>query len=188
MFNDGSFTSEKNETYMVEDDENENENEDEDDEDDEETVEDRQFENEDDEETVEDRQVENEDDEETVKDRQVIVNTSVHQLTTWYKPDPIRIHMENSEITVIADEQTALTAGFTVGDDNPINYSTLHNFRPPEDAFEDVWYLRGSTIPCSFRSSRNFLKIPRIFLILNEVYIFITDGGLLIYLNKCRNT
>ena len=69
------------------------------------------------------------DDEESVEDRQVKLNTTVHQLTTWYNPDPLKVHMENTEIAVIADEQMALTAGFTDGDDNSVNFAQVKNHK-----------------------------------------------------------
>ena len=37
--------------------------------------------------------------------------------------------MENTEIAVIANEQMALTAGFTDGDDNPVNYAQVKNHK-----------------------------------------------------------
>jgi hypothetical protein len=49
------------------------------------------------------------------------LNTTVHQITTWFNPDPLKVHMENTKIAVISDEQFALTAGFTDGSNDPVN-------------------------------------------------------------------
>ena len=41
----------------------------------------------------------------------------------------MKVHLENTEVAVIANEQMALTAGFTDGDDNPVNYAQVKNHK-----------------------------------------------------------
>ena len=68
-------------------------------------------------------------DDDSVESRNVKLSTQVRQLTTSYNPDPLKVHMEDAEMVAIAEEQIALTAGFTDGNDDPVNYNQVKNHK-----------------------------------------------------------
>ena len=99
-------------------------------------------------------------DDDSEDSRKIRLNTQVHQLTTSYNPDPMKVHLENIEIAVIADEQLALVAGFTDGNDDPVNYTQVKKHRDKEEWWKamctefqniekkDVWeVVDKSTVP-----------------------------------------
>ena len=61
---------------------------------------------------------------ESVKTTNVRMNTALRHLTTSYNPNPLE-HMEKTELAFIAQEQTALIANFTDGNDDPVNHNQV---------------------------------------------------------------
>ena len=65
-------------------------------------------------------------DDDSVESINVKLNTQVHQLTSFFNPDPLRF-MEQTEMVFVGNEQMALTAGFTDGSNDPVNYTQVKN-------------------------------------------------------------